>query len=140
MIVFLRFLKPSQVRGIDTEAFLRQQLIASNIHEQAILGYRGLVGNHTYFILADHQPTKINRSTIYIIYTYIYYQFHSTVQTRGYRSFKDFSHIVNSVISRRCSFININISDVVSVCLFVLTVHACVIKFKFRLLVRLNFV
>lgn len=65
MIVFLRFLKPSQVRGIDTEAFLRQQLIASNIHEQAILGYRGLVGNHTYFILADHQPTKIIH--IYII-------------------------------------------------------------------------
>lgn len=39
-----RFLKPSQVRGIDTEAFMRQQAIATNLHEQSILGYRGLTG------------------------------------------------------------------------------------------------
>lgn len=31
--------------GIDTEAFMRQQAIASNLHEQSILGYRGLTGN-----------------------------------------------------------------------------------------------
>lgn len=39
-----RFLKPSQVHGIDTEAFMRQQQIATNLHEQSILGYRGLTG------------------------------------------------------------------------------------------------
>jgi len=38
------FLKPSQVRGIDTEAFLRQQQLAMNLHEHSVLGYRGLVG------------------------------------------------------------------------------------------------
>lgn len=38
------FLKPSQVPGIDTEAFMRQQAIANNLHEQSILGYRGLTG------------------------------------------------------------------------------------------------
>lgn len=41
---YYRFLKPSQVQGIDTEAFMRQQQVANNIHEQSILGYRGLVG------------------------------------------------------------------------------------------------
>lgn len=44
-----RFLKPSQVPGIDTEAFMRQQQIASNLHEQSILGYRGLTGNANVF-------------------------------------------------------------------------------------------
>lgn len=38
------FLKPSQVRGIDTEEFIRQQRLASHIHENSVLGYRGLVG------------------------------------------------------------------------------------------------
>lgn len=47
--VFERFLKPSQVPGIDTEAFMRQQQIASNLHEQSILGYRGLVGELIIF-------------------------------------------------------------------------------------------
>ncbi|XP_055536388.1 uncharacterized protein LOC129725033 isoform X2 [Wyeomyia smithii] len=40
-----RFLKPSQVRGVDTEAFLRQQQLSMHIHENSVLGYRGLVGN-----------------------------------------------------------------------------------------------
>ncbi|XP_052860005.1 uncharacterized protein LOC128267243 [Anopheles cruzii] len=40
-----RFLKPSQVRGVDTEAFLRQQQLSMQIHENSVLGYRGLVGN-----------------------------------------------------------------------------------------------
>ena len=39
-----RFLKPSQVRGVDTEAFLRQQQLSMHIHENSVLGYRGLVG------------------------------------------------------------------------------------------------
>lgn len=39
-----RFLKPSQVRGNDTEQFIRQQQVANNLYEQSILGYRGLVG------------------------------------------------------------------------------------------------
>lgn len=39
-----RFLKPSQVSGIDTEDFLKQQQMATTIHEQSVLGYRGLVG------------------------------------------------------------------------------------------------
>uniref|UniRef100_A0A182JKG4 ITPR-interacting domain-containing protein n=1 Tax=Anopheles atroparvus TaxID=41427 RepID=A0A182JKG4_ANOAO len=39
------FLKPSQVRGVDTEAFLRQQQLSMHIHENSVLGYRGLVGN-----------------------------------------------------------------------------------------------
>lgn len=37
--------------GIDTEAFVRQQQIASNLHEQSILGYRGLVGELTFTYL-----------------------------------------------------------------------------------------
>lgn len=44
MLLADSFLKPSQVPGIDTEAFMRQQAIASNLHEQTILGYRGLTG------------------------------------------------------------------------------------------------
>lgn len=50
--VFKRFLKPSQVPGIDTEAFMRQQQIASNLHEQSILGYRGLVGENQFFFFS----------------------------------------------------------------------------------------
>lgn len=46
-----RFLKPSQVPGIDTEAFMRQQQIACNLHEQSILGYRGLVGELILVVL-----------------------------------------------------------------------------------------
>ncbi|GAB0094656.1 hypothetical protein DMENIID0001_099780 [Sergentomyia squamirostris] len=43
-----RFLKPSQVRGIDTDAFLKHQQLANHLHEHSVLGYRGLVGNpHT---------------------------------------------------------------------------------------------
>lgn len=42
-------MKPSQVQGIDTEAFMRQQQVANNIHEQSILGYRGLVGKVLVF-------------------------------------------------------------------------------------------
>lgn len=53
MYLQYRFLKPSQVRGIDTEAFMRQQLIASNIHEQTILGYRGLVGKNQIIIFVS---------------------------------------------------------------------------------------
>ncbi|XP_055322184.1 uncharacterized protein LOC129578100 isoform X2 [Sitodiplosis mosellana] len=50
-----RFLKPSQVRGIDTEAFMRQQAIATNLHEQSILGYRGLTDDRMQ-ILQRFQP------------------------------------------------------------------------------------
>lgn len=39
-----RFLKPSQVCGIDTEDFLKQQQLATTLHEHSVLGYRGLVG------------------------------------------------------------------------------------------------
>lgn len=40
-----RFLKPSQVRGVDTESFLKNQQLSMNIHENSVLGYRGLLGN-----------------------------------------------------------------------------------------------
>lgn len=40
-----RFLKPSQVRGIDIETFLRQQQMANHLHDHSVLGYRGLLGN-----------------------------------------------------------------------------------------------
>lgn len=39
-----RFLKPSQVKGVDTDAFLKNQQLAMNIHENSVLGYRGLLG------------------------------------------------------------------------------------------------
>lgn len=39
-----RFLKPSQVKGVDTETFLKNQQLAMNIHENSVLGYRGLLG------------------------------------------------------------------------------------------------
>ncbi|XP_059615066.1 uncharacterized protein LOC132260764 isoform X2 [Phlebotomus argentipes] len=38
-----RFLKPSQVRGIDTDAFLKHQQLANHLHDHSVLGYRGLV-------------------------------------------------------------------------------------------------
>lgn len=40
-----RFLKPSQVRGVDTEAFVKRLQLASHLHENSVLGYRGLTGN-----------------------------------------------------------------------------------------------
>lgn len=40
----LRFLKPSQVRGNDTQVFLKSQQLATQIHENSVLGYRGLLG------------------------------------------------------------------------------------------------
>ncbi|CAO1353741.1 unnamed protein product [Diamesa serratosioi] len=40
-----RFLKPSQVRGVDTDTFLRNQHLAMHVHESSVLGYRGLIGN-----------------------------------------------------------------------------------------------
>lgn len=40
-----RFLKPSQVRGIDTEAFVKRLQLASNLADHSVLGYRGLTGN-----------------------------------------------------------------------------------------------
>uniref|UniRef100_A0A336MBJ0 CSON014752 protein n=1 Tax=Culicoides sonorensis TaxID=179676 RepID=A0A336MBJ0_CULSO len=40
-----RFLKPSQVRGIDTNEFLKRQKFANHLHDSSNLGYRGLIGN-----------------------------------------------------------------------------------------------
>ncbi|XP_030388614.1 uncharacterized protein LOC115634832 [Scaptodrosophila lebanonensis] len=40
-----RFLKPSQVRGIDTEAFVKRLQLASSLADSSVLGYRGLTGN-----------------------------------------------------------------------------------------------
>ncbi|XP_018790423.1 PREDICTED: myb-like protein I [Bactrocera latifrons] len=48
-----RFLKPSQVRGIDTEAFVRRLQLASNLADHSVLGYRGLTGN------PDIPPSRI---------------------------------------------------------------------------------
>lgn len=48
-----RFLKPSQVRGIDTEAFIRRLQLASNLADHSVLGYRGLTGN------PDIPPSRI---------------------------------------------------------------------------------
>lgn len=40
-----RFLKPSQVRGIDTEAFIKRLQLAHTLADHSVLGYRGLTGN-----------------------------------------------------------------------------------------------
>ncbi|EDW35429.1 GL17228 [Drosophila persimilis] len=40
-----RFLKPSQVPGIDTEAFVQRLTLASSLADSSVLGYRGLIGN-----------------------------------------------------------------------------------------------
>ncbi|XP_022224056.2 uncharacterized protein LOC111075223 [Drosophila obscura] len=40
-----RFLKPSQVPGIDTEAFVQRLTLASSLADSSVLGYRGLTGN-----------------------------------------------------------------------------------------------
>ncbi|XP_067630560.1 putative uncharacterized protein DDB_G0289263 [Eurosta solidaginis] len=48
-----RFLKPSQVRGIDTEAFVRRLQLASNLADHSVMGYRGLTGN------PDIPPSRI---------------------------------------------------------------------------------
>ncbi|XP_055688440.1 uncharacterized protein LOC129792967 isoform X2 [Lutzomyia longipalpis] len=51
-----RFLKPSQVRGIDTESFLKQQQLANHLHEHSVLGYRGLVDYEKSLILQRFHP------------------------------------------------------------------------------------
>lgn len=43
-IFCFRFLKPSQVKGVDTDAFLRNQHLSMHVHENSVLGYRGLLG------------------------------------------------------------------------------------------------
>lgn len=48
-----RFLKPSQVKGVDTEAFVKRLQLASHLHENSVLGYRGLTGN------PDLPPSRI---------------------------------------------------------------------------------
>lgn len=53
------------MKGIDTEAFVRQQQIASHLHEQSILGYRGLVGKIAFRcakfeIAKNHTHTHTN--------------------------------------------------------------------------------
>ncbi|XP_075166920.1 ki-ras-induced actin-interacting protein-IP3R-interacting domain olf186-M [Haematobia irritans] len=40
-----RFLKPSQVRGIDTDAFIKRLQLAHTLADHSVLGYRGLTGN-----------------------------------------------------------------------------------------------
>jgi hypothetical protein len=45
-LVASRFLGPSQVRGVDTEQFLRQRQVAQTLHENSVLGYRGLIGEY----------------------------------------------------------------------------------------------
>uniref|UniRef100_A0A1B0FCY2 ITPR-interacting domain-containing protein n=1 Tax=Glossina morsitans morsitans TaxID=37546 RepID=A0A1B0FCY2_GLOMM len=40
-----RFLKPSQVKGIDTNAFIKRLQLANSIGDHSVLGYRGLTGN-----------------------------------------------------------------------------------------------
>lgn len=44
LTLIIRFLKPSQVKGVDTDAFLRNQHLSMHIHENSVLGYRGLLG------------------------------------------------------------------------------------------------
>lgn len=109
-----RFLKPSQVPGIDTEAFMRQQQIACNLHEQSILGYRGLVGELTFVSVLLKLPiySKIKKNwkkcatfRWEIIYTFTNYISFIIIQTIDCRFCKDFNHTVHSLISKRCSFI-----------------------------------
>ncbi|CRL03276.1 CLUMA_CG016443, isoform B [Clunio marinus] len=52
-----RFLKPSQVRGVDTDTFLRNQHLSNHIHEHSVLGYRGLLGD-------SHVPSNIVKAII----------------------------------------------------------------------------
>lgn len=40
-----RFLKPSKVKGNDTEAFVKRLQLATNLADHSALGYRGLTGN-----------------------------------------------------------------------------------------------
>lgn len=40
-----RFLKPSQVPGIDTDAFVQRLTLARSLADSSVLGYRGLTGN-----------------------------------------------------------------------------------------------
>ncbi|XP_070497346.1 uncharacterized protein DDB_G0287625 isoform X2 [Chironomus tepperi] len=51
-----RFLKPSQVRGVDTESFLKNQQLSMNIHENSVLGYRGLLDYDKLEILRRFHP------------------------------------------------------------------------------------
>ncbi|EAT38692.1 AAEL009443-PA [Aedes aegypti] len=55
--ILARFLKPSQVRGVDTEAFLRQQQLSMHIHENSVLGYRGLVVTLKFTSISTHNTT-----------------------------------------------------------------------------------
>ncbi|XP_055373312.1 putative uncharacterized protein DDB_G0291812 isoform X2 [Condylostylus longicornis] len=55
-----RFLKPSQVRGIDTEAFLRRQQLMNSIHDHSVLGYRGLIDPEKAYILQRFRVHKKN--------------------------------------------------------------------------------
>lgn len=48
-----RFLKPSKVPGIDTEAFVKRLQLASSLADSSALGYRGLISS------SDQPPSSI---------------------------------------------------------------------------------
>lgn len=37
-------MKPSHVRGVEVDSFIHQQQMATSLHENSVLGYRGLIG------------------------------------------------------------------------------------------------
>ena len=59
---YFRFLKPSQVKGVDTDAFLRNQHLSKHIHENSVLGYRGLLGKNVINIA--NQPLNSIKSIL----------------------------------------------------------------------------
>lgn len=100
--MFNRFLKPSQVAGIDTEAFMRQQQIATNIHEQSILGYRGLTGiqifPYIFFLsMEKKENNSINLIGIYIFLSFSsqFFEIHSDDRMQILQRFQPHCHFTN---------------------------------------------
>ncbi|KAL5291682.1 hypothetical protein ACFFRR_010843 [Megaselia abdita] len=51
-----RFLRSSQVKGINTDEFVRQQHLATQLHDHSVLGYRGLLDFDKELILQRFHP------------------------------------------------------------------------------------
>lgn len=53
-------MKPSQVKGVNTEAFVNQQRVAIQVHDNSVLGYRGLVGEFFFVLFLIQFYLRIN--------------------------------------------------------------------------------
>lgn len=54
-------MKPSQVKGVNTEAFVNQQKVAIQVHDNSVLGYRGLVGEFLFILFLIQFYLRINK-------------------------------------------------------------------------------